>query len=105
MKIPLSFPSIDQSDIENVVKVLESGQLVQGSQVYSLENVVAALVGVKHAVAVSSGTATLHLALLSLGIGPGDEAVIPAFSYVATANVVELVGAKPYRLCKPYCGF
>ncbi|MCG6533125.1 MAG: DegT/DnrJ/EryC1/StrS family aminotransferase, partial [Syntrophales bacterium LBB04] len=59
------------------------------------EKAVAALVGVEYAVAVSSGTATLHLALLSLGVGPGDEVVVPAFSYVATANVVELVGAKP----------
>jgi dTDP-4-amino-4,6-dideoxygalactose transaminase len=53
------------------------------------------LTGVEHAVAVSSGTATLHLALLSLNIGPGDEVVVPAFSFVATANVVELVGASP----------
>jgi perosamine synthetase len=95
MKVPLSFPSIDQSDIGNVLKVLESGQLVQGSHVQALEKAVAALVGVEYAVVVSSGTATLHLALLSLGVGPGDEVVVPAFSYVATANVVELVGAKP----------
>jgi dTDP-4-amino-4,6-dideoxygalactose transaminase len=75
--------------------VLESGQLVQGIQVQALEKAVSELIGVEHAVAVSSGTSTLHLALLSLGVGPGDEVVIPAFSYVATANVVELVGAKP----------
>lgn len=61
----------------------------------SLEKAVAALVGVEHAVAVSSGTATLHLALLSLGIRPGDEVIVPAFSHVATANVIELVGATP----------
>lgn len=95
MKVPLSFPSIDPSDISNVLKVLQSGQLVQGSYVQSLEKAVAALVGVDQAVAVSSGTATLHLALLSLSVGSGDEVVVPAFSYVATANVVELVGAKP----------
>ena len=95
MKVPLAFPSIDQKDIENVCKVLQSGQLIQGSHVQHLEKAVAALVGVEYAVVVSSGTATLHLALLSLGVGPGDEVVIPAFSYVATANVIELVGAKP----------
>ncbi|RZB31526.1 MAG: hypothetical protein SRB2_04495 [Desulfobacteraceae bacterium Eth-SRB2] len=95
MQVPLAFPSIDQNDIENVIRVLQSGQLVQGSQIKLLEKAVAALIGVEHAVAVSSGTATLHLALLSLGVGPGDEVVVPAFSYVATANVVELAGAKP----------
>jgi len=79
----------------NVHQVLTSGQLVQGGYVRSLEKSVAALVGVEHVVAVSSGTASLHLALLSLGVGPGDEVVVPAFSYIATANVVELVGAKP----------
>lgn len=95
MKIPLSYPSIDQKDIERVRSVLESGQLVQGRYVQSLENAISSLIGVKHAVAVSNGTATLHLALLSLGIGQGDEVVVPAFSFIATANVVELVGAKP----------
>jgi len=95
MKVPLTFPSIDQEDISNVLKVLSSGQLVQGKYVQALEKTVAALVNVEHAVAVSSGTATLHLALLSLGIGQGDEVVVPAFSFIATANVVELVGARP----------
>jgi dTDP-4-amino-4,6-dideoxygalactose transaminase len=95
MKVPLSFPSIDQNDIGSVLNVLESGQLVQGRFVQSLEKAVADFIGVEQAVAVSSGTATLHLALLSLGVGWGDEVVVPAFSYVATANVVELVGAKP----------
>jgi perosamine synthetase len=95
MHVPLTIPSIKQSDIDNVVSVLRSGKLVQGPQVEMLEAAVASYVGVKHAVAVSNGTATLHLALLSLGIGPGDEVIVPAFSYVATANVVELVGAKP----------
>ena len=95
MKVPLSIPSINQSDKENVLEVLESGHLVQGSHVRLLEKVFANIIGVKHAVAVSSGTATLHLALLSLGIGPGDEVIVPAFSHVATANVVILAGAKP----------
>ncbi len=95
IKIPLSFPSIDQRDRQNVLNVLNSGQLVQSDQVKSLETAVAGIIGVQHAVAVSSGTAALHLALVSLSIGPGDEVVVPAFSFVATANVVELVGAKP----------
>jgi perosamine synthetase len=95
MKVPLAFPSINKKDIENVCNVLQTGQLIQGSKVQALETAVAAFIGTKFAVTVSSGTATLHLALLSLGVGAGDEVVIPAFSYVATANVVELVGAKP----------
>lgn len=95
MKVPLAYPSVDRNDIENVRKVLDSGHLVQGKQVNLLEKAVSTLIGVDHAVAVSSGTATLHLALLSLGVGPGDEVVVPAFSFAATANVVELVGAKP----------
>ena len=95
VNVPLSFPSIDQSDIGNVLKVLESCQLVQGSYVQAVERAVAILVGVEHAVVVSSGTAILHLALLSLGVGPGDEVVVSAFSFVPTANVVELVGTKP----------
>jgi perosamine synthetase len=93
--IPLSRPRITDEDISAVVEVLRSGQLVQGVQVERLEAEIAAHIGVEHAIALSNGTATLHLALLALGIGPGDEVIVPAFSYVATANVVELVGATP----------
>jgi dTDP-4-amino-4,6-dideoxygalactose transaminase len=92
--IPLMSPSITEQDIKAVTKVLRSGMLVQGENVASLEREVADYLQVKHAVAVSNGTATLHLALLSLGVGDGDEVIVPAFSYVATANVVEIVGAK-----------
>ena len=95
MNIPLSKPSIKQSDIENVLDVLNSGMLVQGKVVERFEQAVAKFVGAKHAVAVSNGTASLHLALLSLDVGVGDEVIVPAFSYVATANAVELVGATP----------
>lgn len=95
ISVPLTTPSIQQADIDNVVRVLQSGNLVQGQQVQALETAVADFVGVKHAVAVANGTASLHLALLSLGVRPGDEVIVPAFSYVATANVVELVGARP----------
>jgi perosamine synthetase len=93
--IPLMVPDIQQKDIDAVVEVLKSGNLVQGIKVQQLEQSVARYVGTKHAVAVSNGTATLHLALLALGVGPGDEVIIPALSYIATANVVELTGAKP----------
>ncbi len=92
--IPLMSPNISESDIEAVTKVLRSGNLVQGANVSALENEIAEYLGIKNAVAVSSGTATLHLALVALGIKPGDEVIVPAFSYIATANVVEIVGAK-----------
>lgn len=87
-------PGIEPSDIERVMGVLRSGQLVQGPEVAELEARVSACAGTSHAVAVTNGTATLHLTLLALGIGPGDEVVVPAFSYIATANAVELTGAR-----------
>jgi perosamine synthetase len=93
--IPLAKPNILSKDIELVVDVLKSGMLVQGKYVNELENIFTLLTKTKHASALSNGTATLHLALKTLNIGPGDEVIVPAFSYVATANVVELVGAKP----------
>lgn len=91
--IKLSKPYITDQCISNVVEVLRSGNLVQGQFVNQLENDVKSYLGVKHAFAVSSGTAALHLALIALGIGPGDEVIVPAFTFPATANVVELVGA------------
>lgn len=93
--IPLSSPDIQEKDINAVVNVLRSGMLVQGENVERFEAAVSELTGSPFAVAVSNGTATMHLSLIALGIGIGDEVIVPAFSYVATANVVELVGAKP----------
>lgn len=92
--IPLTVPDISEDDIEAVAAVLRTGMLVQGENVAGLEREVADFLRVGHAVAVSNGTASLHLALVALGVGPGDEVVVPAFSYVATANVVEIVGAR-----------
>jgi perosamine synthetase len=91
--LPLARPDIREEDIELVNEVLRSGNLVQGNYVEKLEKAFADYHNVKYAIAVSSGTATLHLALKVLGIGKGDEVIVPALSYVATANVVELVGA------------
>jgi perosamine synthetase len=93
--IPLAKPNIQKQDIELVAHVLESGMLVQGKYVSELEAVFTGITGTKFASALSNGTATLHLALQVLNIGKGDEVIVPAFSYVATANVVELVGATP----------
>ncbi len=93
--IPLQKVCLEKSDIDSVVSVLESGMLVQGAKVLELENEVAQYLGVKNVIAASNGTATLHLALKAMGIGVGDEVILPALSYVASANVIELVGAKP----------
>lgn len=94
-QIPLTSPDIRDQDIEAVAEVLRSGMLVQGKEVSKLETDIGNFLGSTFVKAVSNGTATMHLALKALGIGPGDEVIVPAFSYVATANVVELVGAKP----------
>jgi dTDP-4-amino-4,6-dideoxygalactose transaminase len=93
--IRLTIPEIGEEEIQAVARVLRSGNLVQGENVQEFERLVAEYTGIKHAVAVSSGTAALHLALLSLDIGPGDEVILPDFTFPSTANVVELAGAKP----------
>ena len=79
MIIPHSRPSIDQSDIDAVSEVLGSGRIAQGEKVKEFEDAVARYVGKKYGVAVSSGTSALHLALLSLGVGPGDEVIMPSY--------------------------
>jgi dTDP-4-amino-4,6-dideoxygalactose transaminase len=93
--IPLASPDIQEKDIEAVNKVLRSGMLVQGKEVAAFEEAIAAYTASKQVIASSNGTSTMHLALCILEIGPGDEVIVPAFSYIATANVVELVGATP----------
>ncbi len=77
-----------------MAEVLASGQLTMGAKVEELERALAGAVGTAHAAAVSSGTAALHLAVLALEIGPGDEVVVPAYTFPATANAVELCGAR-----------
>ena len=84
--IKLSKPNITQKAIKRLNNVLISRNLVQGKQVEIFERNIAKYLGVKHAVCVSNGTATLHLGLIALGIGPGDEVIVPAFSYIASAN-------------------
>lgn len=93
--IRLVIPEIGDEEIQAVTDVLRSGYLVQGKHVECFERQVAAYVGVKHAIAVSSGTAALHLALAALEIGVGDEVIVPDFTFPATANVVALLGATP----------
>lgn len=80
---------------ELVLEVLESGRLTHGAKVLELEDALAAAAGVRHAVACSSGTAALHLAMLALGLERGDYVLVPATTYVATANAVAYCGAIP----------
>jgi perosamine synthetase len=92
--IRLAVPEIGEEEVEAVAAILRSGFLVQGPSVQAFEARMAAAAGTAHAVAVSSGTAALHLALLALEVGPGDEVIVPGFTHPATANVVERVGAR-----------
>ncbi|SFH69309.1 DegT/DnrJ/EryC1/StrS family aminotransferase [Planctomicrobium piriforme] len=91
--IPIAKVDIGPAEREAVLAVLESGWLVQGPQVAAFERRVAELCKAPHAIAVTSGTSALYLALKALGVGPGDEVIVPAFTWVATANSVELCGA------------
>lgn len=94
-EIPLSRPDITESDIQMVVRTLRSGRLSIGPMVESFEFEVAKASGRSGAVACSSGTAGLHMALVALGIGPGDEVITTPFSFIASGNCILMVGAKP----------
>jgi len=86
----------DRASILSAIKeVLDSGFLIQGKYVSEFEKSVAMYMGCSHAIAVSSGTAALHLSLMTMGIGRGDEVIVPDFTFPATSNVVELTEAKP----------
>ena len=93
--IPIARPLLGTEEENAVLRVLVSGQLAQGKHVTVFEQRFAEVCHVREAVAVSSGTAALHLALLAHDIGPGDEVITTAFSFAATANVILLVGATP----------
>lgn len=95
MRIPITRPSVGAEELEAVRGPIESGWLVQGPRVEAFESAVSAYAGAAHAVATTSCSTALHACLVALGIGAGDEVLVPAFTFVATANVVEYVGARP----------
>jgi len=93
--IPIAKPIIEDEEKQAVLEVLNSGMLAQGQQVERFENMFAELCGVRYAIATSSGTTALHLALLANGIGTGDEVITSPFTFIASANSILFVGAKP----------
>ncbi|HEX7626948.1 MAG TPA: DegT/DnrJ/EryC1/StrS family aminotransferase [Gaiellaceae bacterium] len=94
-RIRLGWPDVGAEELAEVAEVLESGMLTMGPKVAEFEAEIARICEVEHALAVTSGTAALHLAVLALGLEPGDEVLVPAYTFPATANVVALSGFKP----------
>lgn len=95
MKIPLSAPDIGETDIEAVANVLRTRRLSIGPVMEAFEQSIADFVGVAHGVAVSSGTAGLHLCLRALGIGEGDEVIVPSFAFLAAGNAILYERSRP----------
>ena len=95
MSIPVMRPWLGEEEAAAAAEAVRSGWVAQGPRVAEFEQAFADSLGVPHAVAVSSCTTALHLALLVSGIGPGDEVVVPSLSFIATANAVRYVGAQP----------
>lgn len=95
MKIPITKPMFGPEERAAVVKPLESGWVVQGPFVAEFERKFSAFSGAAHAVATSSCTTAMHIAVVALGLKPGDEVIVPAFTWVSTPNVAEYVGATP----------
>jgi len=94
-EISLALPDITQAEIDAVVETLKSGRLSLGPRQMRFEELVAERAGCRHGVAVASGTAGLHLALLALGVGPGDEVITSPFSFISSANCILFTGATP----------
>jgi dTDP-4-amino-4,6-dideoxygalactose transaminase len=94
MNVPIARTSLTEAEIQSVLAPLRSGWLVQGPKVREFEEKWCAFTGARHAIAVTSCTTAMHLSLAALGLQPGDEVIVPAFTWIATANVVEHLGGK-----------
>jgi len=94
-KISMSAPDLDESDIQAVLEVLRSGRLALGPKAREFEELIAEYIGVKYAVAVSSGTAGLHILVRTLEVGPGDEVLVPSFTFSASVNAILYERATP----------
>ena len=94
-RIPMSAPEIDESDVAAVAAVIRSGRLSLGPKTEEFEDAIRDYIGVRHAVAVSSGTAALHLIVRALGLVPGDEVLVPSFTFAASVNALLYEGLKP----------
>jgi perosamine synthetase len=95
VRIPLARPDITSLERDAVMRVLNTNTLSLGPELPAFEQELADCAGVGHAVAVNSGTSALHLAMLALGVGPGDEVITTPFSFIASSNCILFVGAKP----------
>ena len=95
MKIPITRPFFGDEERQALVAPLDTGWVVQGPQVQRFEQKFCAYTGAPHAIATTSCTTALHIAVAALGLKPGDEVIVPGFTWVATANVVEYMGATP----------
>ena len=95
IKVPIAKPIIGDKEIENVVEVLKSGMIAQGPKVEEFEQKFAEWVGAEYGIAVNSGTAALHVALLACGIGEGDEVITTPFTFIASGNSILYTGARP----------
>ena len=94
MNIPIAKTNLTDAEINSVLEPLNSGWLVQGPKTREFEEKWSSFTGAEYSIAVTSCTSALHLSLAALGFGPGDEAIVPAFTWISTANVVEHLGGK-----------
>lgn len=92
--VPWFAPELGEAEIEKIIQVINSGYINDGEVTREFENVIADFLGVKYCVAVTSGTVAISLALKALGIGPGDEVLVPDFTFIASANAVKMIGAE-----------